>query len=148
MGINSTLAKGTNNMNNLAIMMIRFQCYPYVFHTDISKMYNTVLLDERHWRYQLYYWQEELKVGVPPKLKAIKTAMYGMKPSGNVAECAMRKTAELTKEMYPKAYRVIMDDMYVDDCLSGCATMEERSDVTNQLPCFLDKGGFGLKGIW
>ena len=146
--INSTLAKGTNNMNNLAIMMIRFQCYPYVFHTDISKMYNTVLLDERHWRYQLYYWQEELKVGVPPKLKAIKTAMYGMKPSGNVAECAMRKTAELTKEMYPKAYRVIMDDMYVDDCLSGCATMEERSDVTNQLPCFLDKGGFGLKGIW
>ena len=145
--INSMLAKGTNNMNNLVSIMIRFQCYKHVFHTDISKMYNTIYLDKKHWRYQLYYWDEELRLGVAPRLKAIKTAIYGIRPSGNVAEYGLRKTAELTKSIYPKAYNVVMKDIYVDDCLSGCNTPKERSETTDQLSCALAKGGFKLKGI-
>ncbi len=145
--INNMLAKGTNNMNNLISIMIRFQCSLHVFHTDISKMYNTIYLDKKHWRYQLYYWDGELRMGVAPRLKVIKTAIYGIRPSGNVAEYGLRKTAELTRSMYPKAYDVINKDIYVDDCLSGSNTIKERSEVTDQISCALARGGFKLKGI-
>ena len=145
--LNSLLAKGTNNLNNLVMMIIRWICHMYVFHTDISKMYNTIWLDKAHWRYQLYFWQDELKVGVAPRLSTIKTAIYGVRSSGNVAESGIRQTAELTKEIYPRAYDVMMNDLYVDDCLSGANSEIDRSQITEELSGALSKGGFKLKGF-
>ena len=39
--------------------------------------------------------------------------------SGNLAECALQKTIELTKTEYTLAHDVIVNDVHVDDCLSG-----------------------------
>lgn len=145
--LNSLLAKGTNNLNNMVMIMIRWLCYKFAFHTDISKMYNTVWLDESHWRYQLYYWQEELKHGVEPRPKVIKTAIYGVRPSGNVAESGVRQTAELTKETHPLAYDAITKQLYVDDGMSGADTESGRTEKAEQLSGALGMGGFKLKGF-
>ena len=53
--LSSLFCKGRNNLNNLVMIMIRWVCCPFAFHTDISKMYNTIYLDRKHWRYQLYF---------------------------------------------------------------------------------------------
>ena len=145
--LNSLLAKGTNNLNNLVMIMIRWLCSTYAFHTDISKMYNTIWLDKAHWRYQLYFWEDELKLGISPRLKVIKTAIYGVRSSGNVAESGIRKTAELTKEQFPRAYDVMTEDLYVDDCMSGASSQRNRSLITEELSGALAKGGFKLKGF-
>ena len=145
--LNSLLAKGTNNLNSLVMIMIRWLCSTYAFHTDISKMYNTIWLDKAHWRYQMYFWEGELKVGVAPRLKVIKTAIYGVRSSGNVAESGIRKTAELTRKQYPRAYDVMTDDLYVDDCMSGAGSQKDRSQITEELSGALAKGGFKLKGF-
>ena len=54
--LNDLLAKGTNNMNKMIEIIIRWFSYPYVFHTDIAMCYNSVKLDMSHWKYQLYFW--------------------------------------------------------------------------------------------
>ena len=54
--INSLLAKGANSMNKLVEILIRWTAGKNAFHTDIQKMYNTIHLDKRYWRYQLYLW--------------------------------------------------------------------------------------------
>ena len=110
-------------------------------------MYNTIYLDSKHWRYQLYFWNGELKMGVAPTPKVVKSVIYGVRPSGNIAECALRRTAELTKSDYPVAYDIIMKDIYVDDCLSGKNSEGERSVATDQLSLALTKANFKLKGI-
>ena len=145
--LNSLLSKGSNNMNSLVMILLRWFCYLYAFHTDISKMYNTIYLDSKHWRYQLYFWNGELKMGVAPTPKVVKSVIYGVRPSGNIAECALRRTAELTKSDYPVAYDIIMKDIYVDDCLSGKNSEGERSVATDQLSLALTKANFKLKGI-
>ena len=145
--INSMLAKGVNRMNKLVMIMIRWVSWLYAFHTDISKMYNTIYLDPKHWRYQLYFWNNELKVGVAPVKKVVVTTIYGVRSSGNVAECALRRTAELTKSVYPLAYDVITNDVYVDDCLSGKHTERERSQTADQFSLAIAKGGFREKGF-
>lgn len=145
--LNDVLAKGANTMNNLIEIFIRWTTHKRAFHTDIKKMYNSLSLDKSHWQYQLYYWSENLDINVPPRIKVIPTVIYGVKPSGNLAECGLRKTAELTRELYPDAYSVIVDDIYVDDCFSGDDTDKLVENKTNQLCLALVKGGFNLKGF-
>ena len=145
--LNSLLAKGVNNMNPLIAILIRWAVHFCAFHTDISKMYNRVRLDESHWRFQLYLWDESLRPGVHPVWKVIKTLIYGVRPSGQLAEVAIRKTAELTKDRYPKAYPVIMKDIYVDDCLSGTNSVKSRNITTDQLIAALATTGFDIKGL-
>ena len=123
--LNMLLAKGTNNMNKLIVILIRWFIQSIGFHTDIAKMYNGIILDKKHWRYHLYLWDDELRMGVEPRWKCVKTAIYGVVSSGNVAECALRKVAELTRSEFPKAYDTIMNDLYVDDCISGDVSLTE-----------------------
>ena len=74
-----------------------------------------------------------------PLWKVINTAIYGVRPSGNIAECGLRRTAELSREVYPKAYDVITYATYVDDMISGTDGYI--------LQATLAEGGFTLKGF-
>ena len=82
-----------------------------------------------------------------PKTKVIKTNIYGLKPSGNLAERAMRMLAEMLKDKFPKAYEVIHRDFYVDDCMSGDDSEEAREHAINNSSLCLGERRFGLKGI-
>ena len=145
--LNSLLPKGVNGMNKLNEIMIRWSTWKHAFHTDISKMYNMIRLHTAHWKYQLFLWSDNLMPGDLPAWKVIKTAIYGVRPSGNIAECGLRRTAELSRGVYPKAYDVLMYDTYVDDCMSGTDGRERTLEVTDELQATLAKGGFTPKGF-
>ena len=144
--LNSTLAKGCNSLNNLQGITIRWTMHRHAFHTDVQKMYNKVLLHPSYWRYQLYLFSPELAPGVPPLWKVIKTLIYGVRPSGGLAECALRKIVELCKTDFPLAYGPIMYDTYMDDCASGTPSWEESVRVMDEIENSLSNGGFTLKG--
>ena len=134
-------------MNKLTVILIAWYLNLFAFHTDIAKMYNAIILHKKHWRYQLYFWDDELRIGIAPRVKVIKTNIYGVRLSGNIAECGIRKTAEITRLEFPKAYDVIMNDTYVDDILSGDNSLVKNFEKTDQLNIALGKGGFILKGF-
>ena len=143
--LNSLLAKGTNNMNRLINILISWSGHKFAFHADIRKMYNTIYLDKKHWKYQLYLWDDKLRVGIAPRAKVIKSAIFGVRSSGNVAEAGVRKTAELIKDRFPKAHYTIMNELYVDDCLSGDNSQSEAEQLADQLTVGMMKGGFVFK---
>ena len=144
--INHTLAKGKNHMNNLVMMFIRWGIRRFAFHTDVQKMYNSIRLHEDDWCYQLFLLNSELDPDSDPKIGVIMTLIYGVKPSGNQAEFALRETARLQSEEYPRVYEVVQNDIYVDDCLSGEDTVEGRDRVTEDMATVLGKTRFFLKG--
>ncbi len=145
--LNDVLPKGSNNMNNLVQILIRWLVKRYAYHTDISKMYNRIKMEKCHWRFQLYLWDENLDPGREPKTKVIKTCIYGVRPSGNQAERALRLTSTMFMNEYPKAYSIVQNDIYVDDCISGEDTEVDREIVTEELSNSLRMGGFSLKGF-
>ena len=147
LSINNILAKGSNNMNKLVEIVIRWFIKRVGFHTDISKMYNTLQLRDIHWMYQMYLWHNELNPDEEPVAKVIKTAIYGVTPSGNQAEFGVRETARLQKEQYPRVFEIVHKDIYVDDCISGESTIEEARKSAEDLELGIAKGGFGLKGV-
>ena len=145
--LNSLLAKGANSLNNLQGISIRWTTHKYAYHTDIQKMYNKVLLHPSHWRYQLYLFSKNLDIGDKPEWKVIKTLIYGVRPSGSLAECALRRTVQLCKDDYPLAFIPITRDTYMDDCASGSENLELMSKTIEQLQIAVGKGGFIFKGI-
>ena len=145
--LNSILAKGANSLNNLQAILLRWTTYPHVFHSDVQKMYNRVLLDSSHWCYQLYLFSKNLDVNDMPEWKVIKTLIYGVRPSGGLAECALRRTVELSKQEYPLAFNPVMYDTYMDDCASGTGSAAESSKVIDEIQVAVGRGGFTLKGF-
>ena len=145
-GLNDCLAKGRNNMNKLVEIGVRWQVRKHGFHTDIRKMYHTIRLDENHWCYQLYLWDDDLDPKKEPKVKVIKTLIYGVKSSGNQAERGLRETGNLMKDDYPRQHEIINGDIYVDDCMSGENTYDQVCKTTDGLKLVLNRGGFDLKG--
>ena len=145
--LNDLLTKGSNNMNRLLEVVIRWLTHRYAYHTDIMKCYNTVKLHPTHWCYQLYIWDNQLNPNNTPKWKVIKTLIYGIKSSVNQAERGSRQTAKLQADDYPRENDVIQHDVYVDDCLSGEDSEQKAFEVTDNLLLVLGRGGFTLKGI-
>ena len=117
--LNDILAKGSNNMNQLLLIFLRWRMRTHAYHTDLQTMYNRVGLKREHWCYQLYYYHDSLDPDIEPRIKVNKTLTYGVKSSGNQAERAIRKTADMQKLEFPREGDVINDDTYVDDCISG-----------------------------
>ena len=145
--LNMTLAKGRNNMNKLLQILIRWRIRRCGFHTDIQKMYNAIKLEEEFWSYQLYFWQKDLDPNIEPLIKVIKTLIYGVTPSGNQAERALRETANLQKDKYPRQCEIVNDDAYVDDIVSGEDSYDTAREVTDGLEIMLNGGGFRTKGV-
>ena len=139
--LNSIIPKGINCLNSLQQICIRWTTRRHAYHTDVQQMYNAIQLDPKHWRYQLYLWNEHLKENNKPRWKVIKTLIYGVRPSGNLAVCWIRRTAELGRNEFPDVHDVIIHDTYVDDCLSGSDSYEQTLRITDELHVALKRGG-------
>ena len=145
--LNDILAKGRNNLNKLQEVLVRWSVHSVAIHTDVRKMYNTIKLDEKDWCYQQYLWHPNLEVDKDPEVKVIKTLIYGVRSSGNQAEYALRKVADISKQEFPEANQIIQNDVYVDDCLTGEVSRPVAHQRADELEVVLNRGGFALKGI-
>ena len=145
--LNSTLAKGAKSLNNLVQILIRWRTHHHAFHTDISKMYNRIWLAREHWCYQLYLWSPNLEPNSKPVWKVIKTLIYGVRPSGQLAECALRRAADLFKDEYPRAWRAIHHDTYMDDNISGSESPEASRTLMDEFQTTISSVGFVIKGF-
>ena len=125
--LNDLLLKGRNNLNRLVQIFTRWLIYACAFHTDVQNYTISLVID--HWCYQLFLWEDELNINVKPFVCVIKTLIYGVRISGNQAERAIRETANLFKNKYPRQNEIIQKDTYVDDCLSGENSLNDAKKV-------------------
>ena len=157
--LNCLLPKGRNNLNKMVQIFINFLAECCAYSCDIQKMYNSIRLVERHWCYQLFLWDDQMRPDVVPEVYVIMTLIYGVRTSGNQAERALRETTKKFAKDYPRQSEVIHKHTYVDDCASGETALNENGEicrtasykkakqVTDDLQIVLSSGNFGLKGV-
>ena len=73
--------------------------------------------------------------------------IYGSRPSGQLAQSALWLTAERSLDKYPRAYEIVNNDIYVDDCVSGSADEALGLKDTDELQLSIADGGFNWKGF-
>ena len=87
---------------------------------------------------RLDLWDDDLSQEREPKVKVIKTLIYGVKSSGNQAERDIRETGNLMKENNPGQNEIIHNDVYVDDCMmSGGDSHDAVCEITDGLKLVL-----------
>ena len=86
-----------------------------------------------------------MDTGRPPDTYVIQRVSFGDKPSGTIATVALRKTAEMGADKYPKASQVIKENTYMDDIIESVPTKEKATKLAKDIETLLDEGNFKLK---
>ena len=77
-GINQILAKGENRLTKINEVLMKFRTKKHVFSMDISKMYNTLVLEEEAYPYSLFLYHEDMEEGREPDIWVMTVAWYGV----------------------------------------------------------------------
>ena len=144
---NDIIAKGSNCLTSLYAIIINWRSYLYAFSSDISKMFNTIKLKEDMFKYSLYLFSESLDPKEDIEIWVNLTLMYGLRSAANQASFALRETANLYKEKFPMAFKVIHQWTYMDDSSGGSNKNSVCDDMIKEVEELLPCGGFSLKVI-
>ena len=146
-GLNLILAKGENRMNRLIDVLLRARIKPYIWSSDISKLYNCLKLQPTSYAYQLFLFDESLDINTPPQILVMCVAWYGVSSSSNQAIFAIEELSRLHSESHPLAFRILNDCIYVDDIFSGGDSKFDCKQQISEVEYVLNSGGLKLKFV-
>lgn len=107
-------------------------------------MYNSVRLSTKDQHTHRFLWRN-FDTSRPPDHYALTSVPFGDRPSGAIAIIALRKTAELLEDDYPKVADVVKNSSYVDDILTSETSIEDACRLAQDIDHVLGNGGFTVK---
>jgi len=146
-GLNCILAKGTNMLGRIPEVLLNFRANTTAWCSDISKMYNRLVLEDSALPYSLFLYHVSLDPSKPPDVYVMTSAWYGVSSTGNQANIAVDRLWETYAEEFPAAVGPLSKDRYMDDVDSGAATREEVNEQVRQVTECLKRGGFATKFV-
>ena len=144
---NEILAKGENRIGLIFTIMIRCSCMEYIWSSDISKLYNQLILDDPPLLYSLFLYDTALDPEKEPDVWVMVRAWYGIVSTGGQAGFVLDRLTEMMAEEFPEAFKTLRENRYVDDLLSGAKNEESRERQISAVQEVLLRGGFNLKFI-
>ena len=141
--LNGNLMAGPTIQDNLFSILVRYRQHQIVFSADIEKMYRQVLVHPDDRDFQRILWRRY--DDGPIEEYRLRTVTFGVASAPFQAIRALRQVAVDEMEEFPLASHVVLQDFYVDDCVSGADSLETALELQRQLVSMLDKGGFPLR---
>ncbi|KAI5750910.1 hypothetical protein M8J77_002368 [Diaphorina citri] len=142
-----TLAKalmtGPKLQLDIADLMVGFRLNPVALTCDIKSMFRCVQVDKADRIYQHILWRPDPTQN--PMEMEIKTVVFGLPSSPYQANRVIQQLASDEGDKYPQAAQTLREEIYVDDIVSGAASVGEAKDLRNQLISLLEAGGFTLR---
>ncbi|XP_018407674.1 PREDICTED: uncharacterized protein LOC108783572 [Cyphomyrmex costatus] len=140
--LNDSLLPGPNLLPALLSDVIsRWRCHRFVVSTDIEKMYRQIRVHPEDRNLQRILWTEN---GQPLEFR-LNTVTYGLACTPYLAIRVLRQLADDDGKEFPLAAEALRRDTYVDDILSGAASLTEARTLTDQLVKLCMAGGFPLR---
>lgn len=143
--LNEMWAKGPDILNSLLGVLLRFREDVVAFTCDLAKMYNTIAMSPFDQHCHRFLWRDLNIIHNAPDHYVLTCVPFGDKPSGTIAMLALKFTAEMSRDKYPDATKIIVDNSYVDDILGNCHDYETASDLMKEIESVVARGGFKIK---
>lgn len=140
LSLNEVLKIGPVVQRDLFSIMLSFRKHAIVFSADIKKMYRQILMDPDDTCYQRIFWREQPSHRL--RVLELDTITYGTASAPYQATRCLNQLADSESELFPIAARIIKEDCYMDDILSGADNVREAIECQKQLKGLLAKGGF------
>ncbi|XP_073811772.1 uncharacterized protein [Musca autumnalis] len=116
---------GPTVQSELFSILLRFRLPKFVFTTDIEKMYRQILLHPDDQRYQLIIWREDTSHPI-----TTRTAPY-------LATKCLQKIADDNMDRYPLGSKMLKENFYMDDGLSGADSLSTALETQKELIAIL-----------
>ncbi|KAK3744502.1 hypothetical protein QZH41_006345 [Actinostola sp. cb2023] len=142
--LNDYWMKGPDLLNNLFGVVLRFRERETALVGDISKMYHRILIPERDQHVHRFLWRD-LDTDKEPDTYVKTVLTFGDKPAPEMAQIALRKTAQASQKASPDAAKVLINNVYMDDICDSVDTEEEARKLAEDIDSILEKGGFRVK---
>ena len=141
--LNERLQPGPSLQTDVIAIMLRWREPHIVFSADIEMMYRQILVHPSDTNLQRIVWQRPGEEEV--RHFRLLTLTYGTCCAPYLAIRTLRQLAMDEGAQYPEAQKVILNDTYVDDILSGAADISTAIHLKNQLISLLKAGRFHLR---
>ena len=119
--LNDCVLPGPALKPNLASVLIRFRTHTIGLMADVEKMFLQVKLAPEDQYEHRYLWRD-LQINEPLKVYRMQRLTLGVNSSPFLVIATVHNHAKKYAEIFPDAAREILQNMYVDDCLTGAET--------------------------
>ncbi|XP_076375571.1 uncharacterized protein LOC143258910 [Megalopta genalis] len=139
--LNETLMVGPTIQEDLFSHILRFRLHNYVLTGDIEKMYRQFLLREEDRKFQRVIWTNPRG---EVKTFKLNTVTFGLSPAPFLATRCLQQLAEDEGHRFKYAGHIVRRDLYVDDLLTGAATVEETISIRDEVSDLLHHAGLNI----
>lgn len=141
--INDELLVGPQLQEDMRSLVMRWRLKRVCFIADIEKMYRQILVTKQDADYQRILWR------IDPNLKVkdyrLLRVTFGTASAPFLAVRTLQQVAEDEGKDFPEAARMIKEDFWMDDLLSGNDTVSEAIESARNVSDILNRGGFKLQ---
>lgn len=141
--LNEKLLIGPNVTEDLPVVLTRFRSYAFAFMADAEKMYRQVKIHRDDVDYQRIVWRAD--PDKPIEHYRLLTVTYGTSCAPFLAIESLRQAARDSRTQYPNAADRVLKNFYVDDFLSGAATLEDALELKEDIDQVTSGAGFHLR---
>ncbi|XP_022168208.1 uncharacterized protein LOC111032244 [Myzus persicae] len=141
LSLNDILIKGPKVQPDLVKILWRFRIHNIAITADVAKMYRQILVSPEDCNLQRIIYLSSPEESLQEY--KLTTVTYGTKSASYLATRCLHQVSLDTNNSLMK--RIISQDFYVDDLLSGGKTEEECFEIHNQIQLALNDVGFPLR---
>ncbi|XP_062704441.1 uncharacterized protein LOC134286784 [Aedes albopictus] len=142
---NSKLLKGPDLLTPLLAVLSSFRQFPAAVCGDIREMFHQIKIREQDRLSQCFLWRDTPSGDI--KIYVMDVATFGSTCSPVSVQFVKDLNAAEFSEQYPRAAVAITKHHYVDDYLDSFQTVQEATEVVNEVKLVHSKGGFELRNF-
>jgi hypothetical protein len=141
--LNSIQFKGPNLQKDIQGLLMKWRTYRYAYTADVAMMYRCIWISEEQHPLQKIVWRNS----PDEKLKEYNlcTVSYGTKSAPWLAMRTLKQLAMDDGHKYPEAAKVLLNEFYMDDLISGHHSLEAAKELQTTLIQLLKGGGMNLR---
>lgn len=144
--LNDICLKGYQVQPDLYDILCRFRSFPFVFTTDIKKMYRQILINPEFGFLHNVLWREQPSDDL--KCIQLDTVTYGTNCAPFLATRVLKDIATRNINEFPLASESLLNQFYMDDGLCGALDSESLLKLYKEINTLLQKHGFELHKLF
>ena len=141
--LNECLETGPPLQKKIWDILIRNRLKPVALTGDIQKAFLQIHVQEKDRDALRFHWIKDIKSREVQVLRFTRV-LFGLVQSPFILGATIQQHLENVKDKYPEIVRVLSDEMYVDDVISGGRDQADALKVKQEAKACLGDGGFTL----
>ncbi|XP_065080798.1 uncharacterized protein LOC135703480 [Ochlerotatus camptorhynchus] len=141
--LNDALLAGPVIQDDLRSIILRSRIRQILMVADAEKMFRQIWVDWFDMVFQCILWRNDFNERA--ETYELCTVTYGTKPAPYLATRTLKQLAMDEKTRFPMTARAAMQDVYMDDVLTGEDDEDTAKQLRIQLDQMMESGGFRLR---